>query len=675
MFFRRRKPSSEQQDLQKYGQLTVFDAFDSPVLALTKEKPPKQSKINIEQRGKSTVAANPPIFWFEHEASDYIQTAEQALSSHPKNGFIRTTYMPALYPQCPLNSEADVVRATALWILHPIILTLQEMFDDVRCSSEDGRQGVRCDTLISIDKKSVFVFEYKSRGYLVGKQYLDGRLDLPKARDSRSLLDFEKAYRARVESEIQDLDVERGKAKPGYWVPSRLGHNAACITKQAQAYSKSYGTRYVACFDWDNLFLWNFAGNTWAEGIKPFGDRPFKHETWAWGTLVTDRASFRKVLLGYILQAYDDCHNRDRQTMGPKPWSQTEKEKELEAAAAANVAANAAAYQRNRCDMPSAVGSSTQRVPSSSDRDRLPRHDNPRDQQPQTPQRPRPPPSASSLTPSQLRGSSRDRPSRPSDPRQLSSERDVSAQRLSSDHRQSPDRPRISDQRAQSDQRQPSNQQLSPDHRYPAGQRYPSDQRLAPNHGYSDQSVRASPSLLTATDPRRGSSHDRLSSSSSSHARRDSSPHQPSTDYPVYDRPHSRSRHYVDETGYDYRPQQATPYPPDDYGVPRYTDMPPPPSTSRSRQEPPSASLPQPKRSLQQRQHGSSHHRAPSSSSGQGSTSGIAGLLAESADVVKESRRGPINGVPQVLVMREDSLEKDSGRTTTNKRNKSLGLW
>ncbi|KAI6355023.1 hypothetical protein MCOR25_008384 [Pyricularia grisea] len=573
--------------------------------------------------------------------------------------YLKTTYMPATYSQCPLVSEADVVRATALWILHPIILTLQEMFEGVRCTSEESRSGIRCDNLIYIKDQAICVFEYKSRGYLVDQEYLDGRLDLPAARDPRSLMQFEREYQAKVRSQ-QKAFKALDSGKPGTNIHSCLGHNAACITKQAQAYSKGFTTRYVACFDWDNLFLWNFAGNTWA--------RQFTSETWAWGTLVADRASFRKVLLGFILQAYDDCTKGDNSRMGLAPWDQTAMDNRKKTSALqAQVAANAVAHQRNRRDMPSAAGSSKQRVPSSSDRDRLPRPDNPRDQQP--------PPSTSSLSPSQLQGSSRDRLSRHSDPRYLSSNKDVSAQRLSSDHRQNPDRPRMSDQRAQSDQRQPSNQQISPDHRYPAGQRYPSDQRLAPNHGYSDQSVRASPSLLTATDPRRGSSHDRSSSSSSSHARRDSSPHQRSTDYTVYDSPHSRSRHYVDETGYDYRPQHATPYPPDDYGVPRYTDMPPPPSTSRSRQEPPSASLPQPKRSLQQRQHGSSHHRAPSSSSGQGSTSGIAGLLAESADVVKEARRGPINGVPQVLVMREDSLEKDSGRTTTNKRNKSLGLW
>ncbi|TLD15298.1 hypothetical protein PspLS_10778 [Pyricularia sp. CBS 133598] len=641
------RTSSCNRSLQKYSQITVFDSFNSPVLSLTKEDPPKQAKINIDQRGKSTVAASPPIFWFEHDASDYIQTAEDALSDGSKTGYIKATYMPAPYPQCPLKSEADVVRATALWILHPIILTLQEMLGKVvQCSSEDTRPGLRCDTLISIDNQPVFVFEYKSRGYLVDKEYLDGRLDLPSARDSASLLEFKKEYLAKVESQI-DVFQERDDGRPGYNVFSSLGHNAACITKQAQAYSKGYMTRYVACFDWDNLLLWNFAGNTWKKGAK--SDLIFTSETWAWGTLITDRAVFCKVLLGFTLQANYDGNHRERRYMGPAPWVQTEKDKRMEASAVsslqAKVAANSAAYQTNRRDTPSA-GSATQRVPSGSDRDRLPRHDNPRDQQPQTPQRPRPPPSASSSAPSQLQGSSRDRPSRPLEPRHPSSSGEVSAQRLSSDHRQSPDRRRMPHQRVPSDQRQPSNQQISPDHRYPAGQRYPSDQRPPPNYGYSDQHERGSPSLLTASDPRRGSSRDRSPSlsSSSSHARRDSSPHQLSADYPVYDRPQSRNRYPADEPGYNYRPQQATPYPLDDYGVPRYSDMPAPPSTSRPRQGPPSASSPQPKRSLQQRQHGSNPYSTPSSSVGQGYASGIAGLLADSAEVVKEARQAPMRG-------------------------------
>ncbi|KAI6262359.1 hypothetical protein MCOR19_001399 [Pyricularia oryzae] len=615
---------------EKHGQLTVFDSFNKPVLSLLTErnvKPPERGRIDITKRGQSTIVANPPIFWFEHDASDYIQTAEDALSNHSKIRYIKSTYMPAPYPECPLKSEADVVRATALWILHPIIMTLQEMFGNVQCRSEDSRPGIRCDTLIAIDNKPVFVFEYKSRGYLVSQEYLDGRHDLPTARDSASLLSFKNEYQARVTSQKKVFDELRRKGNPTVF--SCLGHNAACITKQAQAYSQGYETRYVACFDWDNLFLWNFAGNTWNRKGK--GEVTFASETWAWGTLTSDRASFRKVLLGFILQAHYDCNRGDRRCMGPAPWDQTERDKRMEA--------NSLAHQSNRRDAPSAAaGSATQRLS--------------RDQQPQTPQRPRPPPSASSYAPSELQGSSRDRPSRPSDPRPPSSSGHVSAQRLSSDQRQ------------------------SPDHRYAAGQRYPSDQRPPPNHGYSDQPGRGSQRLLTASDPRRGSSRDPSPSSSSSHARRDSSSHHRSADYPVYDRPHSRSRYPVDDPGYDYRPQQAAPYPPDDYGVPRYSDMPAPPSTSRSRQGPPSATSPQPKRSLQERQHGSSPYGPPPSSAGQSYPSGIADLLADSAEVVKEARQVPMKGVSQVLVVREDSLEKDAGRSPTNKRSRGfLGVW
>ncbi|POS70773.1 hypothetical protein DHEL01_v210831 [Diaporthe helianthi] len=47
-----------------------------------------------------------------------------------------------------------------------------------------------------------------------------------------------------------------------------MDNNATCLSKQAAAYSTRFGTRYVALFDWDTLFLWNFAGKDFKRGAR-----------------------------------------------------------------------------------------------------------------------------------------------------------------------------------------------------------------------------------------------------------------------------------------------------------------------------------------------------------------------------------------------------------------------
>jgi hypothetical protein len=56
---------------------------------------------------------------------------------------------------------------------------------------------------------------------------------------------------ARLYTEIK----EESDAKTGVTL---LKSNARVLSQQATVYTRTYGTEYVAIFDWDALFLWRF---------------------------------------------------------------------------------------------------------------------------------------------------------------------------------------------------------------------------------------------------------------------------------------------------------------------------------------------------------------------------------------------------------------------------------
>ncbi|KAL1857437.1 hypothetical protein Daus18300_010410 [Diaporthe australafricana] len=90
-----------------------------------------------------------------------------------------------------------------------------------------------------------------------------------------------------------------------------MTNNATCLTKQAAAYSTKWKTRYVGLFDWDSFFLWHFAGKDFRPTARKtsttMGDDG--HAAWAYGTFVSHREDYRKALLGFVLEAYQDRNN------------------------------------------------------------------------------------------------------------------------------------------------------------------------------------------------------------------------------------------------------------------------------------------------------------------------------------------------------------------------------
>ncbi|KKY31852.1 hypothetical protein UCDDA912_g08141 [Diaporthe ampelina] len=91
-----------------------------------------------------------------------------------------------------------------------------------------------------------------------------------------------------------------------------MDKDATCLTEQAAAYATNWKTRFVALFDWDNFFLWHFAGLDFRNSRPAGSSTPVGHDghaAWAYGTPVQRREDYRKALLGLVLEAYKDRNN------------------------------------------------------------------------------------------------------------------------------------------------------------------------------------------------------------------------------------------------------------------------------------------------------------------------------------------------------------------------------
>lgn len=275
----------------KFDALTLYDSFHEEVLILSNGPVHlKLPNIDIRTRGGSTQVATPPAIWFKKDVGEYIDRASEVCARNSST--LKRSYLPAPYSPCILESEADIVRSAALWLLHPVIIALQSEFKLVGCYAEVTIDDCRCDALIKINGQTMVVLEYKNRGHIKMDEFNQGCIQ-----------DCSYANRAAILNEIKGV-YRGGRGE------SAMDNNATCLTKQAAAYATKWRTRYVALFDWDSFFLWNFAGLDFRQKAArtptstPVG--PDGHAAWAYGTQVRRREEYRKALLGFVLEAFQN---------------------------------------------------------------------------------------------------------------------------------------------------------------------------------------------------------------------------------------------------------------------------------------------------------------------------------------------------------------------------------
>jgi len=192
------------------------------------------------------------------------------------------TSLPAIERPFLMVTEGDVLRATTLYVVHPINLALNAKYRDtpIYCLAENFREGIRCDITWKYQNgenlDTIAVLELKRRGVLLWKEFACAQSDARNREDK-----MQEAYK-NVGDDIMATTLLTG--------------NAMTLSKQAAAYAIRQKTQFVALFDWDSMFLFQFCKLDLAQ--KEPGD-------WAYGTWVEDTGPtfFRKTLFGFLVAA------------------------------------------------------------------------------------------------------------------------------------------------------------------------------------------------------------------------------------------------------------------------------------------------------------------------------------------------------------------------------------
>ncbi|KAB5566789.1 hypothetical protein GE09DRAFT_746693 [Coniochaeta sp. 2T2.1] len=290
---------------EDHNAITLHDCFNTSFLLLAKYTAHLQ-KTASNARAKTTLDTAPPRIWFPISYEAYTNVAEDELKKKEVYKALSRSYLPSIESPVSLASESDIVRASALWFLHPVMKAMQVIVPGASCSAEVVEPGVRCDVLVTVNGQNIAVLEYKNRGYVSKNEFMQACVP---------------EYGERNAAQIVDRLTKGFTTDKTEW-KTHLTGSSIILSKQAAAYATRFGTKYVALFDWDSLFLWYFAA------MQITAIRQASHGLWAYGSWVEKRDRFRMALLGFFLRAYRERKARGSQYGNPSrdPWRPSQQE-------------------------------------------------------------------------------------------------------------------------------------------------------------------------------------------------------------------------------------------------------------------------------------------------------------------------------------------------------------
>ncbi len=238
---------------------------------------------------------NPPIAWEPSDpsllANVYNILYMHDQSCRDKNERILRhldSYLPAVEPTFLLRVEADVVRASVLYLLHPINFALRSLsIEQLFCLSEMS-QGPTARTDIAWtfqdkwnNRRTLAVLEFKNTYMLRKDEFYSGKADMS----------AEVGAKGSPVALINDV-----KATPDDG-NSWLGSGARTLSRQMMKYSRRARTDFVAIFDWKALFIYDFS---------TMDEKNYQLARGTWfveDPLASQTVTFRTLLMGMLIEA------------------------------------------------------------------------------------------------------------------------------------------------------------------------------------------------------------------------------------------------------------------------------------------------------------------------------------------------------------------------------------
>lgn len=201
----------------------------------------------VAASGDSTKAMDPPLFSHNIAASAYADHCNLTfLGNLPQTGTVIDRHEVAPETTFEHKNEGDVVRAAALYLIHPVNQTLAvntSIAGTIVCQSEFTTQKVRSDMTYwkntAGGRKQFAVVEFKKR------------TSIPAAEFARA---------AKHAGTTPDPATITKIATLAYQQPdgTYFSGNSKMLLKQAGSYAVAHNCKYVALFDWDHLVLIRF---------------------------------------------------------------------------------------------------------------------------------------------------------------------------------------------------------------------------------------------------------------------------------------------------------------------------------------------------------------------------------------------------------------------------------
>lgn len=249
--------------------LTIYDAMKRALPPVASRNVQYQP---ISASSSSTKLKDPIRVLIVNDAENLLKPASEALENLPITSACRMTAMPRLEKSHYLRTEADVLRVSALQLIHPINLVLEGLLPSgaqFRCLSEVVTQNGKARTdlkwtyTVAGEPITVAILEYKNTNVI---------------RKS----DFSPAFTTEEGKKDAIAKSRRDRYEEG----TLLEENAIVLSKQTNKYSK--GCKDIALFDWHSMCVFDFNDN---------GDRDavgFTHSS--------EPEIFRLLLFGMILK-------------------------------------------------------------------------------------------------------------------------------------------------------------------------------------------------------------------------------------------------------------------------------------------------------------------------------------------------------------------------------------
>lgn len=223
--------------------VTLTQSFDG-----TRSLPsfPNRGSVSTEltPSGNSTAETDAPKFaiaslpgkW-QSDGVLTLQTISNANTGNTTN-LINTEYLSEIESAMDHESEGDVVRSSALYLLHPVNQALSLLtHNSVRCRSEAATHKIRSDITYYRAKRPFAVVEFKKRGVIRVPEF--------------------RAATKTITPTTSELDLVMNASGINRH-HSFFGGNSAILIKQAASYAINHRTRYVVLFNWDMMVLCYF---------------------------------------------------------------------------------------------------------------------------------------------------------------------------------------------------------------------------------------------------------------------------------------------------------------------------------------------------------------------------------------------------------------------------------